>query len=243
MRLAGRNALITGGGSGIGLATAAALAREGCCVAICGRRQEVLDEAVANFAGPGRLLARTADISERADVEALFVWAAQALGPVHILINAAGINIPKRMMADLSPGNWDLLLKVNATGAFNCIHAVLPQMKERADGVIVNISSTSGKRASPLGGAGYNASKFAMTALGISVGEEVKDLGIRVTNIYPGEVDTPILRNRPSPVTPEHRARMLKAEDVAEAVLLAATLPPRACVRELVIVPSKQGYI
>ncbi|MCW8130523.1 MAG: SDR family oxidoreductase [Planctomycetota bacterium] len=240
MRLQGKTALVTGGGSGIGEATAAALMKEGCRVAICGRREDVLKEAAARAPG---LLFKAADVSERADVEALFAWAAKELGRIDILVNAAGINVPKRMMGDLSPENWDLLLKVNATGAYNCVRAVLPQMKERGDGLIVNVSSISGKRASPLGGVGYNASKFAMTALGISVGEEVKDLGIRVTNIYPGEVDTPILKNRPSPVTPEHRARMMKPEDVADAVLMTACLPPRACVRELVIVPTRQGYI
>ncbi|MBI3828427.1 MAG: SDR family oxidoreductase [Planctomycetes bacterium] len=243
MRLTGKTALVTGGGSGIGEATAAALAQEGCRVAICGRRKDVLDETVKRHAVKPPLRAFAADVSERKDVEALFAWAAKELGRIDILVNAAGINIPKRMISELSPENWDLLLKVNATGAFHCVQAVLPQMKERQDGVIVNIGSISGKRATPLGGVGYNASKFAMTALGISVGEEMKDLGIRVTNIYPGEVDTPILRHRPAPTSPEHRARMLKAEDVAAAVLMVACLSPRACVRELVITPTKQGYV
>ena len=89
----------------------------------------------------------------------------------------------------------------------------------------------------------YSASKFAMTGLGTAVGlEEIKN-GIRVTNIYPGEVDTPILENRPAPITAEHRARMLKAEDVAAAVLMVARLPNRAHVPELVIKPNYQTYM
>src|SRR4029079_8241492 len=105
------------------------------------------------------------------------------------------------------------------------IHAVLPQMRARQDGVIVNISSVAGKRANPLGGAAYSAAEFGMSSLGLSLGVEEKDNNVRVTNIYPGEVDTPILDNRPQPVTAEHRARILQAEDVAAAVLRVCTLP------------------
>lgn len=242
-RLAGRNALVTGGGSGIGAACAVALAREGCRVAICGRREEVLREAVRCHKGKPALLAQPCDVGEAASVEALFAWAARELGPVQILINSAGINVPRRMTAEVSLEDWERLLRINATGAFLCIRAVLPQMRARRDGLIVNVSSISGKRASPLGGVGYNASKFALSALGISVGEEFHQEGIRVTNVYPGEVDTPILVNRPAPVTPEHRARMLRAEDVAEAILMVACLPPRASVPELVIKPSLQSYV
>jgi NADP-dependent 3-hydroxy acid dehydrogenase YdfG len=108
---------------------------------------------------------------------------------------------------------------------------------------MINISSVAGKRANPLGGVAYNASKFAMTALGLTVAQEEKDHGIRVTNIYPGEVDTPILEQRPQPVTAEHRARILQPEDVAAAALMVAQLPPRAHVAELTIKPTAQGYM
>src|SRR5947209_2575399 len=97
---------------------------------------------------------------------------------------------------------WDHLVRVNLDGVFYCTHAVLPQMRDRKDGIIVNISSIAGKRANPLGGAAYSAAKFGVAALGLAVGVEEKDNNIRVTNIYPGEVDTPILENRPVPVTP-----------------------------------------
>src|SRR5207253_2505160 len=128
-------------------------------------------------------------------------------------------------------------------GAFYSIHAVLPQMLARKDGVIININSVAGKRATPLGGVAYAASKFGMTALGIGLGAEEKDSGIRVTNIYPGEVDTPILEHRPQPVTEEHRRRILKPEDVAGAVLFVAMQPPHVHIPELVIKPAFQIYV
>ena len=121
-------------------------------------------------------------------------------------------------------------------------HAVLPQMRARREGMIINISSVVGRRANPLGGAGYNAAKFGMSALGLTLSVEEKDAGIRVTNIYPGEVDTPLLDHRPQQVTAEHRAKVLQPEDVAAAVLFVCTLPPRAHVPELVIKPTTQMY-
>ena len=115
-------------------------------------------------------------------------------------------------------------------------------MLERKDGSIINISSIAGKRAIPLGGVAYAASKFGMTALGIGLAAEEKDRGMRVSNIYPGEVDTPILAHRPQPITEDHRARILKPEDVAAAVLFVAT-PPHVSMPELIIKPASQGYV
>jgi NADP-dependent 3-hydroxy acid dehydrogenase YdfG len=143
----------------------------------------------------------------------------------------------------MQPEQWDELLATNATGAYNCMHAVLPQMRARRDGIIINISSTSGKRAWKLGGVGYSASKFAMTALSTAAANEEGARGIRVTAICPGEVDTPLMENRPTPPTQEHRSRMLQPEDVAAAVLLVATLPPRAHVAEMIIKPTMQEYV
>lgn len=243
MQLDGRTALITGGGSGIGAAIALTFAKQGCRVAIAGRREEKLREVVARGEGRSAILVRQADVGDRQSAAALCNWANEQLGRIDILVNAAGINTPKRTMRDLSPENWDLLMQVNATGAYNCCYAVLPQMRERKDGLIVNISSIAGKRTGPLGGVAYNASKFAMSALGMTIGAEEAGNNIRVTNVYPGEVDTPILEHRPTPVTAEHRARILRPEDVAAAVLMVATLPPRAHVPELIIKPTSQVYV
>ncbi|MFP6665682.1 MAG: SDR family oxidoreductase [Pirellulales bacterium] len=243
MQLSGKTAVVTGGGSGIGLAIAQALVDEGCAVLICGRGQPRLDEALATRPSAARFVAHSVDVSDRESVGELFRAAGEQLGNIDILVNSAGINVPKRMIGNLAPEDWDRMIEIIATGSYNCIREVLPAMRERGDGLIINISSASGKRAGPLGGVGYNAAKFAQTALGISVGAEAAADGVRVTNIYPGEVDTPILKDRPTSVSDEHRAQILKAEDVAAAVLMVVGLPPRARVPELVIMPTGQEYI
>lgn len=241
-RLAGKTALVTGGATGIGQAIAIALAGEGCRVAIAGRREDKLREAAAAWQATPPILTHTVDVSDRASVAELFHWADQNLGHVDILVNGAGINTPKRMMADMPPETWDEVMAINATGAYNCIHAVLPQMRSRKDGLIININSISGQRASLLGGVAYAASKFAMTALGTAVALEEGKNGIRVTSICPGEVDTPLLGRRPVPVSAENLARILQPKDVADAVLMVACLPPRAHVYELIIKPTFQDF-
>ena len=116
-------------------------------------------------------------------------------------------------------------------------------MRPHKTGLVINISSTSGKRAAPLGGVAYNASKFAMAALGTSATEDERENGIRITTIFPGEVDTPILDDRPVPPSPEHRAKILKPEDIAAITLAVAKLPALAHVPELVIKPIGQSFI
>jgi NADP-dependent 3-hydroxy acid dehydrogenase YdfG len=243
MKLAEKTVLITGGGSGIGAGIALALAVEGCRVAIAGRQIEKLREVAARFKGKPAMEVFQCDVAARDSVNHMFAAVSKTIGPVHILVNAAGVNIKTRSMAEMSPEQWDQVMAINATGAYNCIHAVLPQMRERHDGLIVNLSSTSGKRAWKLGGVAYSASKFAMTALSTAVANEVGAEGVRVTAICPGEVDTPILANRPTPVSAEHRARMLQPEDIAAAVLMIVKLPPRAHVAELIIKPTTQEFV
>ena len=242
MSLAGKTVLITGGGTGIGEGCALALAAEGCRVAISGRREEKLKEVAAKVDGDPGILYRACDVADRDDAFALVDWASEQFGRIDFLLNSAGTNVPKRTMEEGSPEDWDKILTINATGAYNTMFRVLPQMRERQDGLIVNICSIAGLRASLLGGLAYNASKFAMAALGTTVGLEEKDRGIRVTNVYPGEVETPILDNRPVPVGAEHRARILQPEDVAAAVLMIAKLPPRAHVPDITIKPTTQAF-
>lgn len=244
MQLQDKTALVTGGGTGIGAGIAMGLARAGCRVAITGRREEKLREVADAFrkSDGGELLVHASDVADRDSVQELFEWADGELGRVDILVNSAGINVPKRKMAELDPADWDKLIQVNATGAYNTIRAVLPQMRERKDGLIINISSIAGLRASLLGGVAYSASKFAMTVLGTCVGLEERENGIRVTNVYPGEVETPILDARPNPVSAEHRARILQPEDIAAMVVTVASLPPRAHVPDLVIKPTTQEF-
>ena len=242
MSLENQNALVVGGGTGMGEAIALALAAEGAKVAVAGRRQEKLD-AVSEQA-EGKILTHTVDVAERESVKALFDWAgAQFGGQLHLLVNCAGVNIPKRSMSELAPGDWDKVIAINATGAFNCMHFGLPLMRPHRTGLVINISSTSGKRAAPLGGLAYNASKFAMAAIGTSASEDERGNGIRVTTIFPGEVDTPILDDRPVPPDADHRAKILKPADIAAITVAIAKLPPLAHVPELVIKPIGQSFI
>jgi NAD(P)-dependent dehydrogenase (short-subunit alcohol dehydrogenase family) len=183
-------------------------------------------------------VSHTVDVADRPSVCAFFRFAREQLGAIDILVNSAGINIVRRTMAETDPADWDRVLAVNASGAYYCMREVLPEMRTRGTGLIVNISSIAGMRASMLGGTAYCASKFAMAALGTCVALEDGPRGIRVTNVYPGEVDTPILEHRPVPVSDEHRATILRPEDVAAAVLMVACLPPRAHVPDLVIKPT-----
>jgi NADP-dependent 3-hydroxy acid dehydrogenase YdfG len=115
-------------------------------------------------------------------------------------------------------------------------------MRSRQSGTIINVSSVAGKRAIALGGVAYSASKFAMTALGTCVSNEIAVDGVRLTNLYPGEVNTPILDDRPTPVTDEHRQRILQPEQVAELVLAIIALPPTVHVPEVIVKPLAQPW-
>jgi NADP-dependent 3-hydroxy acid dehydrogenase YdfG len=237
--LTNKVALVTGGGSGIGQASAKLLLEAGARVAIAGRNQARLDEAARALQAGDRLTAHAVDVADADRVRATV----GAIGHVDILVNNAGTNIKERTFRELTPEAWDRLIRTNLDGAFYCIHAVLPGMLRRKDGVIINVVSIAGKRASPLGGVAYAAAKFGMSALGIGLAAEEKDSGVRVCNIYPGEVDTPILEVRPQPVSDEHRRRILRPEDVAAAVLFVASQPPHVSIPELVIKPTWQTYV
>ena len=225
----------------MGEAIALGLARDGAKVVVAGRRQAKLD-AVASQ-GDGNILTHTVDVAERESVKTLFDWVGSQFTQLHLLVNCAGANVPMRSMSELAPADWDKLMNINATGAFNCMHYGLALMRPHKTGLVINISSTSGKRAAPLGGVAYNASKFAMAALSTSANEDERENGIRVTTIFPGEVDTPILDDRPVPPSAEHRAKILKAGDIADITLAIAKLPPLAHVPELVIKPIGQSFI
>ncbi|MFN9851152.1 MAG: SDR family oxidoreductase [Planctomycetota bacterium] len=235
--------LVTGGATGIGLGIAQAFAAAGSKGAIGSRRPALVEQALQGLPGePQDRFGTALDVTDR-DSVANFVAEAQArLGLIDILINAAGVNIKTRSMAEMTPEQWDQVMGINATGAYNVTHAVLPGMRQRHSGLIINISSVAGKRAIALGGVAYSASKFAMTALGTWIANEVGIEGIRVTNIYPGEVDTPILDHRPVPLSQEHRDRILKPSDVGQVVVSLAALPPRVHIPELVIKPVHQQY-
>jgi len=241
-KLKDKVAVITGGGSGVGKATAALFLREGAKVVIAGRDAAKLALVVAELNAGDALLAVRTDVTKADQCQTLIDAATSTFGRVDLLVNNAGTNIKDRTLRELTPESWDMMIRTNLDGAFYCTKAVLQQMFDRKDGVIVNVVSVAGKRANPLGGAAYVAAKFGMGGLGLVLSNEEKDSGVRVSNIYPGEIDTPILAARPKPVSDEQRAVILKPEDVAEAVLFVASLPPRVSIPELVIKPTVQMY-
>jgi NADP-dependent 3-hydroxy acid dehydrogenase YdfG len=240
--LSNRVALVTGGGSGVGQAAARLFLEQGAKVAIAGRDGGKLKKAAEAIPGGNQILVVPTDITEPSQVKKLVEQTTKHFGRVDILVNNAGTNLKARKMRELTIENWNLLVRTNLDGAFYCIKEVLPQMLARKDGVIINVNSISGKRPYPLAGAGYAAGKFGLHALAGCLANEELESGIRVSSIYPGEIDTPILEVRPTPVTAEQRAKILKSEDVANAILFVATLPPHVTVPELIIKPVSQGY-
>ena len=236
-----KTALVTGAGSGMGKAIAQTLADLGLKVALIGRERGKL-EATRAAIGADRCLVETCDVADRAAVGSMVKRVATELGSIDVLICNAGVNVTKRGLDVLEPSDWDQMIAVNLTGAFNLVHFVLPSMRAQKNGLVVQICSISGLRVSLLGGVGYSASKFGQAALGMGIGREDASRGIRSTVIYPGEVNTPILDRRPVPVGAERRAAILQPEDVALAVRFLVELDPRARVPELVITPTVDDF-
>jgi len=242
-KLTDKIALITGGGSGVGLATAQRFLAAGAKVIIAGRDGAKLDRAAASLQADDHVRTVVADVGQAESAAKLVLDANAAFGRIDILVNNAGTNLKARTIRELSIEDWHRLIETNLNGAFYCIRAVLPQMIDRKDGVIVNINSISGKRAYPLAGAAYCASKFGLAGLGMCLAAEERESGVRVSNIYPGEIDTPILEVRPTAVTAEQRAVILKPEDVADAVLFVASMPAHVSIPELIIKPTVHQYV
>lgn len=243
MQLDGKIALVTGGGTGVGQAIAKVFAEAGAQVVITGRRQDKLEQTCAAIQAPKPVRSFAMDVADRSQVVALIDWINSDFGTIDIVVNNAGVNIRERRVEELKPEAWDYVFDVNTNGVFNVIHAVLPQMRARHDGVLITISSLGGVRPSILAGAAYSASKHATNALMQVIALEEKDNGIRSTIIAPGEINTPILDERPVKVSDEHKARILQPEDVAAAALFVATLPARVHVPELLIKPVTQAFV
>jgi NADP-dependent 3-hydroxy acid dehydrogenase YdfG len=236
--LKGKTAWITGGGSGIGLAGGLELARAGAHIVISGRSHETLAAAEKQIKAVGSCEAIALDVGNKQAV----AKAAERIGRVDILVNSAGINDPKRNFFNVSTEAWDRIVGINLSGMFYCVHAVLPGMRSRKDGLIINVSSWAGRYPSTLTGPAYNATKHAVVALTESINMEEGLHGIRATSILPGEVATPILEKRPVPPTPEVRAKMLQAEDLGKTVAFIASLPARACINEIIVSPTHNRF-
>ncbi|MDQ5849194.1 MAG: SDR family oxidoreductase [Pseudomonadota bacterium] len=237
--LADKVAWITGGGSGIGLAGAIELQKAGAKVVISGRSEATLKDALKRVKAEAIAL----DVGDKAQVAKVAAEIEKRHGRIDILVNSAGINLPQRNFRNVSAEGWDQIVAINLSGMFYCVHAVLPGMRERKDGLIINVSSWAGRYASTLTGPGYNATKHAVIALTESINLEECANGIRATSILPGEAATPILEKRPVPPTPEVRAKMLQPEDLGRTILFIASLPARACVNEIIVTPTWNRFL
>ena len=232
-------AVVTGAGSGVGRAVALRFAAEGWQVALVGRRAETLAGTAADVGAEAgaeaenRVVAFPCDVSSPDAVAAMGAAVLARFGRVDVLVNAAGINVPQRSFERLSLDDWHAVLATNLHGAYYCVRAFLPGMRERQTGTIVNINSDVGKVARGLAGPAYVSSKFGLTGLTQQINVEERGNGIRACSICPRDVNTPLLDKRPEPPSPEVRARMLQPEDLARCVWLVATLPPRVIVDEI----------
>jgi NADP-dependent 3-hydroxy acid dehydrogenase YdfG len=235
-RLAGKVALVTGAGTGIGKCAAIMLAAEGAAVAIAGRRKEPLDAVVKEIekAG-GRAAARACDVSKQAEARALGTWAEETFGRVDVLVNNAGHSSKVRAVRWVGDDDWNAVINVNLNGVYALTQTVIPGMIQRGGGTIITVSSVAGIRPGLLGGTPYGAAKAGVRNFMGSVLNELRNQGIRATTILPGEVDTPILDRRPLNPDAKARSTMMMPEDIAETILLVATLPQRVAVEEIVM--------
>ena len=230
-------AWITGAGTGIGEAGAKSMAALGMHVVLSGRRPEPL-KAVADAIG-ARALVEPLDVVDKDAVNQVAAKIIERFGRCDVLVNSAGLNASKdRHWHNFKLEGWDQVIDVDLNGAFYCTKAVLPAMMEQKEGLIINISSWAGKYTSMLTGPAYSAAKHAMISMTESFNMENGIHGIRACAICPGEVDTPILDNRPVPVSAEERAKMVQSEDCGEIIAFIASLPAHACINELTVSPT-----
>jgi NADP-dependent 3-hydroxy acid dehydrogenase YdfG len=232
-------ALVTGASSGVGRAIAITLATAGWQVTLIARREEALKKTVdlAPADARPRMHLAPADIVNKSAIESIASAVLTKHGRIEALVNAAGTNIPDRSLEKMTEARYREVFDVNLTGALNTIQAVLPAMRKQQGGTIVNINSIAGQNASVLSGASYVMSKFALAGLTQSINAEEAQHNIRATSIFPGDINTEILEKRPTPPPQESRTKMLQPQDIADCVMLAINLPPRAVVEELRIVP------
>ena len=244
-RLDGKVAWITGAGSGIGEAGALALAGAGACVVLTGRRRDALESVARRIESQGgSALVEAGDVTDAERVNAIVATIREKLNRLDIVVNNAGVNLKERHWVDLTPGRIDTILESNLSSAFYVAAAALTVMRQQRDGILIHTASWAGRFVSHLTGPGYLAAKHAMVAASHSLNMEECINGIRSTVICPGEVATPILANRPVPVSEEDRARMLQAEDLGDLILYVATRPKHVCLNEILISPTwNRSYI
>ena len=237
--LTGKVAWITGAGTGIGLAGAKALADAGATVVMSGRRKEVLAlEAEKIRIKGGKSEVEALDVSDAKSVKKAAAAILNRHARVDILVNSAGLNVPNRYWKNQTIEGWKEVIGINLDGSFYTTLAVLPSMRTRKDGLVINVSSWAGVFHPKLTGAAYNASKHAVTAMTETINMEECANGIRACAICPAEVATPIMDRRPVPPSAEDRARMLQAEDLGNTIRFIAQMPPHVCINQVIISPT-----
>ena len=245
--LEGRRAAITGASSGIGEATAMALAAEGAAVALGARRKERVDSVAARIGDQGGA-AHTfeVDVADEKAARGFISGAAEAMGGLDILVNNAGVMLLGGVQgADTS--EWRTMIEVNLFGLLYCTHAAMPLMQEAGGGHIVNVSSVAG-RVAALGSGVYNMTKWGVTGFSESLRQEGAHSNIRVTCLEPGFVDTELQGHNTNPMVVEAIEKMreqtgevLVAEDMAAAIVYAVSQPKHVSVNEVLVRPSKQS--
>jgi NAD(P)-dependent dehydrogenase (short-subunit alcohol dehydrogenase family) len=233
--LRGQAAVVTGATRGIGRAIAEALLREGVTVAICGRRQDAVEQALTEMKDLGRVEGRACDVGRFEQVEPFFSFVADRLGRLDILVNNAGIG-GFAPVDQTSPEHWRAIIDTNLSGPFYCIHEAVPLMKKSGGGFIVNIGSLAGKNPFA-GGAAYNASKFGLNGFTEAIMMDLRHDNIRVTQIMPGSVQTGFgssgVTGAEWKIAPEHIAEVvvdllrLPARSLASRVEMRPSRPPR----------------
>ncbi len=238
--LAGKTMIVTGASSGFGEAIALACAEAGAKVSLVARRKDQLDAvAAAARAQGGQALVCPADVSDDAQIHSALEMTRAAFGPIDVLVNNAGYNITERSIADTSAEQWRALLEVNLTSAFVFTKAVLPEMKERGTGLIINLASRAGMYPRLVAGVGYSTSKIGMEALNTVTNEEGNPHGVRACLFNPGAGNTPIIDRRPVKFSAEAKAKMIQSEDIAATVVFLASLPARVHIDVLSMMPTK----
>jgi NADP-dependent 3-hydroxy acid dehydrogenase YdfG len=226
-----RIAWITGGGTGIGLAGAISLAKEGWQVVISGRRSEVLSRAADTIRSQGGAVDQIVlDVENAKQVSDTAAQILKKHNRIDLLVNSAGLNVSERSWEKVTTDAWDTVV--------NCIKAVLPAMIDQKDGCVINVASWAGRHVLDLVGPAYTATKTAVVALTHSLNIEQHKHGIRACALCPGEVATDIMKQRPVPPSEEVMARMLQSEDLGRTISFIANMPPHVCVNEILISPT-----